>query len=103
MSKHTPGPWTAQSFEEAIMVYNKDLGPAQNGGYVATIHDFLYDPNREKKKANADLIAAAPQLLGCLIRMRDEAMEMGTWGKHRATTIGAVLKAIAKAEGRDNE
>ena len=60
MSEHTPGPW---SFE----LHNEDF---YIGGETAVCGTFAQDHAGEEE-ANARLIAAAPELLEALERIRD--------------------------------
>lgn len=53
--KHTPGPWITNSGQ---------IYPAQTGKTVAIIP--YYDKENENEKANAHLIAAAPDMLHAL-------------------------------------
>jgi len=54
MSKHTPGPWRAS--ELGVL---SDKLTSYGNWYVCS----LIDPDNEEHKANARLIAAAPELL----------------------------------------
>ena len=61
--KHTPGPWWAT-----------DSGVRDRGGYICHTNppthfqgqDERYDREVDERKANKNLIAAAPELLGAL-------------------------------------
>ncbi len=63
MSKHTPGPWRAS--ELGVL---SDKLTSYGNWYVCS----LIDPDNEEHKANARLIAAAPELL-------DVAREAAEW------------------------
>ena len=78
MSKHTPGPWLVET-DTSVIVSGSD----SFRGVVAS----TYPHNRD---ANATLIAAAPDMLAELKRLRDVV------GDEDASCIEAV---IAKAEG----
>ena len=99
MTQHSPGPWECVGFEN--LVVNDEEGNtitcAPGGRYGATLGEL---------RANARLIAAAPEMLEALKDM----LETYAW-KHEETAqnegehmlISAVRKArqtIAKAEGR---
>lgn len=57
MSKHTPGPWQwTQHFDPTISIYKDGFGQIAR----------LYDSSAGTGKANARLIAAAPDLLEAL-------------------------------------
>lgn len=96
MSKHTPGPWTAEYDD-----YGDEVWFGGRGAGMWTIHG----PNcylGGQSEANARLIAAAPELLAMLIQLRDE------WFKprygHNDVGLASLLRdkiraVIAKAEG----
>ena len=79
-SVHTPGPWR-EGIEGNWRVYGPD-GKGEHSGLVA--HAF-------KSRANARLIAAAPELLAALKRYVD----------HFGDPLKVARPAIAKAEGRE--
>ena len=90
MSKHTPGPWE---------IDKQDIfGRSETGGrmFVCTW---------STKKANACLIASAPELLDALKLARlglEEMIEGGRCGETfvaAALTLDKINAAIAKAEG----
>lgn len=86
MSKHTPGPWQwTQHFDPTISIYKDGFGQIAR----------LYDSSAGTGKANARLIAAAPDLLDALIEIvsADDAHELTQ--KH----IESARAAIAKATG----
>ena len=91
--KHTPGPWFVNYLdgERYSIVDNKDMG-AFSGIAIVAFHD---DAEGETK-ANARLIAAAPELL--------EALKQAVaWMDGERTPINALVNArkiIAKAEGK---
>lgn len=86
MSKHTPGPWQwTQHFDPTISIYKDGFGQIAR----------LYDSSAGTGKANARLIAAAPDLLNALIEIvsADDAHELTQ--KH----IESARATIAKATG----
>jgi hypothetical protein len=96
MSKHTEGPWTVRTF------YREGMDGARyyiDGADGATFADICgVDPREDR--ANARLIAAAPDLLACVQNVLDagddnadarEICDYIDWTALRA--------AIAKAEG----
>ena len=95
MSKHTPGPWRAS--ELGVL---SDKLTSYGNWYVCS----LIDPDNEEHKANARLIAAAPELLAAC----KKALEAIRWweGEHPCCNgstgeqEAAIRAAIAKAEGR---
>ena len=78
MSKHTPGPWAILSESRGAIV------TARDGCYdVAIVRDI----GNEDNKANARLIAAAPELLQALADLLEAADSMcGTFGCIRGDT-----------------
>lgn len=105
MSKHTPGPWTAEMTDKP---YNVPLiYAAEHTGPIAEIRSRLdvaaHHPLVVKtRNANARLIAAAPDLLAAL---RSLVMEHGgTLGCQRDDERAvAVRAAIAKATGESHD
>jgi hypothetical protein len=87
MSKHTPGPWHAGTDEDAHMIYDASCNVVGESW-----REF---GEEEAEKANAILMAAAPDLLAALKELlaaaSDEAVGMAS---EMAQT------AIAKAEGQ---
>ena len=63
-TKHTKGDWMYTKYSnDDIGVYSE----TGDGRDVALVRDY----NNEETEANAKLIAAAPELLGCLSEMTD--------------------------------
>ena len=91
MSKHTPGPWT---FDNGIEFIRTDTSPY--GGWAVARVNIV----RAEAKANARLIAAAPELLDALKLMRDAFLDTeGSHGTLEQTATDAADAAIAKATG----
>lgn len=99
MSKHTPGPWTAKTKTTRFAVTSQHLTVAHVIGLDAAA------------KADARLIAAAPDLLevlrlaeAALADIGDADREPGddlAWCEARAAQdLPAIRAAIAKAEGQ---
>ena len=101
--KHTPGPWVVETAGDEFRVATSERSfDGSTVGYrIATIVDtalWVYPEHR----ANARLVAAAPELLGAL-----EALEAAcaTIGKHHCPLEidhpkrVAARAAIAKAQG----
>ena len=90
MNKHTPGPWTAIEGR-----HNSDVEAANHWGSIVDSDDFCIAaiwadaPNTE---ANAELLAAAPDLLEAL-------KDVAAFGTLRPRLVSVVRAAIAKAEG----
>ena len=100
MNSHTPGPWTvhwgmAQGGEGHFIMDSRDL---QQFSHIATV---TFHDDENDTKANARLIAAAPELLeACqmLVALEDSgAHDADTRWKRARRDMRA---AIAKAEGR---
>lgn len=97
MATHTPGPWNLWTGQTgAFEVY---VGEPLRGDVIVQRHDWNH--KAEESKANAHLIAAAPDLLAALKAMRhpdygtpEDPSEL----THQARSIADA--AIAKAEGR---
>jgi hypothetical protein len=84
MSKHTPGPWLAREPNGPGMGWR--VGPAWLGEA----------PWSDETRADAQLIAAAPDMLAAL-----EAVAETTWDGTTAKMLREqVLAAIAKAKGQ---
>ena len=113
-NKHTPGPWTAHEYTKNSLGYKNgkayhitsdDKTPAfqvlksETFDYRAGVTGHFWDPSaKAKDRANAALIAAAPDLLAALERV----LECHRLKISLDTNAGAVEQAraaIAKAKG----
>ena len=109
-AKHTPGPWTIGNAN-----YSDPENPKRlriEGTEIAFGNEWKRDicktlahPDILVEQANAALIAAAPELLLCLERIRDKISEWGrNGGKFSAQTLDAIDEiaehAIARAVPR---
>lgn len=88
MTKHTPGPWTTGGFyvkaaDGHIMIADVTCG---NG------------PPTDEEKANAHLIAAAPDMYEALVALTCSDNDVLNDGA--SPVWAAAMKAIAKAEGK---
>ena len=96
MSKHTPGPWEVS--KEGDYVFHR------HGSVVMWITGKMYKPN---EKANARLIAAAPDMHKDLTRCLDTLcllMEYeldGTLMRFLSDLIDEVSATVDKAEGKE--
>ena len=90
MSTHTPGPWTIEKYtgHPHIEIWTNNNRPQR----IAYMQDHL-----PEVEADAQLIAAAPELLEALYKIDANAAESAEWIR-RVTRA-----AIAKAEGREGE
>lgn len=91
MSKHTKGPWNALPADEYGMI---DV--LANTDMEGTLVSRLYVCPNAEEKANANLIAAAPDLLDACKRA---LLYLGTPKQSQIAELLAT--SIAKAEGRD--
>ena len=91
MSKHTPGPWVVDAVQYGYII------TAKGGAYdIAVVRDI----GNEDNKANARLIAAAPELLELLqylMEIRDHCFipNDGNWWDNKTRAV------IAKATGEN--
>jgi hypothetical protein len=86
-AKHTPGPWQINQFD-AEQVCDAD-GENRGCGAIATLHG-----TRAEINANARLIAAAPELLAVLMKLR-----RGDLHQRVRPLFDEAQAAIAKAMG----
>jgi hypothetical protein len=97
-ASHTPGPWFVNA-DNSLLVENKNRLRS-----IAEIHDHSDTANEElteEAKANAHLIAAAPEMLEAL-------KHMAAWlnsgvivdGKRPNLMLSVVNQTIAKATGQ---
>lgn len=86
MSKHTPGPWQVAAYlnDGRIGIYDGD------GYRVASVHDFNY---REENKANAALIAAAPDMYRALEVIASTLDALDEMDNLRSIARAAIRKA----------
>lgn len=89
-AKHTPGPWQwTQHFDPTISIYKDGFGQIAR----------LYDSSAGTGKANARLIAAAPDLLDAL-KTIVEVIGNTEYGEiDRKLAVKDARAAIAKATG----
>ena len=87
-AKHTPGPWRTGTDEDAHVIYDDNLDAIAD-----TLRD---DGDAETERANAHLIAAAPDLLAVVEALR------GPLPVDPANIAALLDWAIAKAKGEFN-
>lgn len=91
MSAHTPGPWAVnEKFRKPIVGY--DVG---DGGDLLPIVDAVHGYNMKQARANARLIAAAPDLLEAAQSYIADRAEAGCTADSAA--VKRLRAAIAKA------
>lgn len=97
MSKHTPGPWTLGNGEVRIRTEKNEQGRSILVAECYTTGNAGRYPKYEERKANARLIAAAPELLEALKKLLEAY-------KHDTSILSNLFiqiaqEAITKAEG----
>lgn len=96
MAKHTPGPWRVFTTPDNTKIIG--IGE-QSGDGIADCGFGVWRGGSEEARANALLMAAAPDLLAALRMVRAALYDTG--GLKRGGGIQDVVEiAIAKAEGR---
>lgn len=99
--KHTPGPWVSDNTGN----YSRRWVIRHNGLVVAEIRYSALDRTNEDAYANADLIAAAPDLLDALrlaLPYIEKAYECSFPDYiENDYVLDTVRAAIAKAEGKE--
>lgn len=97
MSNYTPGPWIADAWV-GTDPYDDPDGPFVEVGDVRWSPNKVDVPAAIEQKANADLIAAAPELLEALESLLAQVEQYGH--KPECDTARA---AIAKAKGETDD
>lgn len=108
-SKHTPAPWVSAHRKNDDGMYRTQVF-TEDGETIATLHWYLKDLGNggigTYRECNANLIAAAPELLEALeyqmevLRMgHDDIFEPNERKKHERAARLKMQKAIAKATG----
>lgn len=99
---HTPGPWKV-SHDDHEPYWNIDMPMQDGSGRYGFANSMVYTT-----KADANLIAAAPELLAmlkeaeaALIDLYEEAYRDDESDNDTTAVIDKVIAVIAKAEGRD--
>lgn len=87
-NQHTPGPW-------AVSPYNNIV--SKNGTVAKT--EQMPGNDDEERKANAHLIAAAPDLLSALQEMMSVFQDHEQYDEESAEVVSIARAAIAKAGG----
>ena len=88
-TSHTPGPWALnRGGDETYRVI--DATDMNELSVIATVH--FHDDGEGETKANAKLIAAAPNLLAAL-----QAIVAGSWNDDYELILKNARAAIAKA------
>lgn len=90
-NKHTPGQWKAELLPKECNIYSKS-----DGGIARIMHEGKH---KEEHEANANLIAAAPDMLEALKRIRTVA-DVVHPSETQKNIIAWADEAISKAEGK---
>lgn len=103
MSKHTPGPWAALP-EEVHRNYIRIRGTVLGCRYkIANVITPDYDDGKEREaketRANARLIAAAPELLEAAVDLVSRDFGSEGWDEACEQAALKLRAAIAKATG----
>lgn len=98
-SKHTPGKWVVGNDNEIRAEHGGMIASAYmwNSGKESRIPGVRLDLSSEEVKANAKLIAAAPELLGALKKMQKYIVERNL-GDPAEIIYKENEKVIAKSE-----
>jgi hypothetical protein len=97
MSAHTPAPWAVDG-----TLHSGDLDVISADGRIAMIDDSRATGwNEPTIKANARLIAAAPDLLNALDGLLDYLRDYDADYPEAAPIFGKARAAIAKATGEN--
>ena len=124
MKKFTDGPWEVRGLDgDAPYIVALSGGHKWNDPTICNLYDDVtpsdsvtigaWNEPMENFKANAALIATAPELLECLQEALSELQAVFTWqienkrisevvATQRLSTINKARTAIAKAKGENN-
>jgi hypothetical protein len=99
VATHTPGPWFVGAQNDALFIIDKKPRPSNDYPWhdydVAAIAKVYRDGDNGIEDANANVLAAAPQLLAaCKAALNDRMF------KDWPDVAQLLIDAIAKAEGR---
>ncbi len=97
MTTHTPGPWTFKEYKQHTINSVADgMIESQDGAHLADVYAVGDSDGNYTATHNANLIAAAPDLLEAVKLCADYLRDAGD-----DTGVPAILNAaLAKAEGR---
>ena len=96
MSKHTSGPWEL-CWEDGK---HGVVAEAADHKLVAIIGNNPNDDRNDERKANAQLVSAAPDMLGALKQASFCLRELLPEDKEALFTLDIINQALAKAEGK---
>ena len=102
-AKHTPGPWVVRTIDQSLATVE-----TQDGEYIicnaAQLRGDDWKTEHAERKANARLIAAAPELLDALQSIAECCNEDRTardYASRQTEIRGIARAAIAKATGEE--
>lgn len=98
-SNHTPGPWQADAEFKDI----DSISPQAQGQPICRTPAYKSSGRFEEEKANALLIAAAPDLLRAAkagLVYAEQAMELLGLSEEDEEPIAMIREAIRKSEGK---
>lgn len=100
-AKHTPGPWVRVELDAAPGVYRLRVVSESLDIDVCDLNCDRNDVEAvDATDSDADLIAAAPELLAALKALADQFDRPGLTQHFYQSQVDAIRAAIAKAEGR---
>jgi hypothetical protein len=101
-TKHTPGPWSLSDRTDSITWGDCSFSaPVGAGGFVIASHSVCTIPRHQRERltdehrANARLIAAAPELLKALVWLRN-SLGPSDYDHAIALADAAIAKATAQ-------
>lgn len=96
--KGTPGPWVASKTDRSIGPVSRD--DDQSYGMILPVAWVEFDGNDAYQQANANLIAAAPDLFEALQAMLSKAYKQN-WNDQYPDEVSKAQAAISKALGEE--
>ncbi|HHN5906570.1 TPA: hypothetical protein ACRRD7_000603 [Enterobacter hormaechei] len=96
--KGTPGPWVASKTDRSIGPVSRD--DDQSYGMILPVAWVEFDGNDAYQQANANLIAAASDLLEALQEMLNKAYKQN-WNDQYPDEVSKAQAAISKALGEE--
>jgi hypothetical protein len=91
--KHTPGPWRVEDG-----YYETHLDIVAKCGHRVAVATMTYPMDAARVTANAELIAAAPELLEALRSLVENEDETPSWNQ-RVAARAVIAKATGKGAG----
>ncbi len=102
-TKYTPGPWEAQWTHKNTLggrTYGWHVGQPDTDNTVCLIEDERgCDTDHDRREADANLIAAAPDMLAVLARVTNKPREADRSVRLTPADLSLLHDAIAKARG----